>query len=416
LNVRPLAALFWLLLGLVFYTYVGYGLLVALLVRLRRPRPAPPPLADDALPALTLVIAAHNEADYIVAKLENCLALDYPRDRLSLLFVTDGSTDATVERFTAYPTPPGIDLRVLHAPERRGKLAAIKRAMAHVHTPIVVYSDANTHLNRTALRELTRHFADPQVGAVAGEKRVRYGSQAGAEGVGEGVYWRYESRLKQLDADLYTVVGAAGELFALRTALYEEMPDDTIIEDFNLSLRVARRGYRVAYAPAAYAVEGHAASVGEEFKRKVRNASGGVQAILRMPGLLNPLAHGWLTFQYVSHRVLRWTITPLALPLLLVLNGLLARRGGRRYRWLLAGQVAFYVTALLGQVAERAGYRIKLFYIPYYFCVMNCAVYAGMWRLLWGRQSAVWERTRRADTAPEEKAVIGYQSLEGKKS
>lgn len=392
--------LFWLLGGLVFYTYLGYGLLAALLVRRRGRRTAPPPLDEAALPPVTLVIAAHNEESCIVAKLENCLELDYPRDRLHLIFVTDGSTDNTVALLAAQPKPAIAGFSVLHAAERRGKLAAMNRAMTQVRTPIVVFSDANTLVNRDALREIARHFRDPQVGAVAGEKRVRYGLGAGAEGVGEGVYWRYESRLKQIDADLYTVVGAAGELFALRTALYEQLPGDTIIEDFNLSLRIAGRGYRVAYAPTAYAVEGHSASVAEEFKRKVRNASGGVQAILRMPDLLNPFAHGWLTFQYVSHRVLRWTITPLALPLLLLVNGLLAQRGGRFYRLLWSGQLLFYTLALGGHFAERAGQRVRLFYIPYYFCVMNCAVYAGMWRLLRGRQSPVWERTRRADTAP----------------
>ncbi len=397
---RSLALLFWLLAGLVFYTYIGYGLVVALLVRLRPPRRALPPLAAAELPALTMVVAAHNEERCIVDKLENCLRLDYPRARLNLVFVTDGSTDNTAALLTAYPVPAAVGYRVLHAPERRGKMAAMNRAMAHVQTPIVIFSDANTSLNEGALREIAHHFGDPQVGAVAGEKRVHYGNNAGAEGVGEGIYWRYESRLKQLDADLCTVVGAAGELFAMRTALYEEMPGDTIIEDFNLSLRIAGHGYRVAYAPGAYAVEGHSASVAEEFKRKARNASGGIQAILRMPGLLNPFAHGWLTFQYFSHRVLRWTLAPLALPLIFLLNGWLARQRRGIYGLFLAGQVALYTMALLGWATEQLGYRVKLLYIPYYFCVMNCAVYAGMWRLLRGRQSAVWERTRRADPAP----------------
>ena len=397
--LRRLAWCFWFLLGLVFYTYIGYGVVVALLVRLRPPRRELPAPEKADLPPLTMVVAAHNEESCIGAKLENCLQLDYPRDRLSLIFVTDGSTDSTVDLLTAYPVPEGVEFRVLHAPERRGKMAAMNRAMTQVQTPIVVFSDANTRLNTGALRELARHFGDPHVGVVAGEKRVHYGNSAGVEGVGEGIYWRYESRLKQLDADLYTVVGAAGELFALRTALYEEMPGDIILDDFYLSLRIAGRGHRVAYAAGAYSVEGHSESVGEEFKRRARNASGGIQGILRMPGLLNPFAHGWLTFQYFSHRVLRWTITPLVLPLLFLLNGWLARQGGGVYSLFLAGQIGFYTMALLGRVTEQIGYRVKLFYIPYYFCVMNGAVYAGMWRLLRGRQSAVWERTRRADTA-----------------
>lgn len=398
--MRRAAWLFWLLAGLVAYTYVGYGLLVALLVRLRPRRQSVPPPADADLPAITMIVAAHNEERCIVQKLENCLELDYPHDRLTLIFVTDGSTDGTAALLTAYAVPQDIQFNHLHAPERRGKLAAMNRAVAQVQTPVIVFSDANTLVNREALRAIARHFGAPQVGAVAGEKRVRHAGNAGVEGVGEGIYWRYESLLKRLDAELYTVVGAAGELYAVRTSLYEESPADTIIEDFYLSLRIAGKGYRVAYAPEAYAVETHSASVAEEFKRKVRIAGGGIQAILRLPELLNPLVHGWLTFQYVSHRVLRWTLAPLALPLLLLLNGWLARRGGVRYRLLFAGQVIFYAMALLGQVTEQVGYRVKLFYIPYYFCVMNGAVYAGLWRLLRGQQSAVWERARRADSAP----------------
>jgi cellulose synthase/poly-beta-1,6-N-acetylglucosamine synthase-like glycosyltransferase len=268
--------------------------------------------------------------------------------------------------------------------------------MPLVTTPITVFSDANTLLNRGALVNLVKHYADPAVGAVAGEKRVHFGAAAGAEGVGEGIYWRYESLLKRLDAALHSVVGAAGELFSIRTALYESPPPDTLIEDFHLSLRIAMRGRRVAYAPDAFAVEGHSASLREELKRKIRIAAGGLQAIARLPALLNPLRYGVLSFQYVSHRVLRWTLAPALLPLLLVANAALALTGGWPYVALLAAQAAFYTAALCGWLLEQIGVRIKLFYIPLYFCVMNYAVYAGAWRLLHGRQSAVWDKAQRA--------------------
>jgi cellulose synthase/poly-beta-1,6-N-acetylglucosamine synthase-like glycosyltransferase len=391
------AWLFWLGCAVIIYTYAGYGLLVYLWVRWRCPqRLQPPPTPQAAeLPALTLIVPAYNEAAVLPAKLRNCLELDYPRERLELVIVTDGSTDGSERLLAEYAVSADVRLHVLHAAERRGKLAAVERVMLQVTTPITVFSDANALLNCAALVNLVKHYADPAVGAVAGEKRVHFGAAAGAEGVGEGIYWRYESLLKRLDAALYSVVGAAGELFSIRTELYESPPPDTLIEDFHLSLRIAMRGRRVAYAPDACAVEGHSASLREELKRKVRIAAGGLQAIARLPGLLNPLRYGVLSFQYVSHRVLRWTLAPLLLPLLLVANVMLAQADGWFYRLLLAAQIAFYAAALCGWLLEQIGVRIKLFYIPLYFCVMNYAVYAGAWRLLRGRQSAVWDKAQR---------------------
>ncbi len=266
--------------------------------------------------------------------------------------------------------------------------------MQYVTTPIVVFSDANTSLNAAGIRQLVKHFADPAVGAVAGEKRVRPDAAAGVEGTGEGLYWRYESALKQLDGQLYSVVGAAGELFAIRTVLYETVPPDSIIEDFHLSMRIAMGGHRVAYEPEAYALEGHSASVGEELKRKVRIAAGGLQSVSRLLPLLNPFRHGVLTFQYVSHRVFRWTLAPLVLPAVFITNLLLVGRGGI-YKLAISGQCLFYGMASVGLLLDRLGMKPKRFLVPFYFCMMNYAVYAGAWRLISGKQSAVWEKARR---------------------
>jgi cellulose synthase/poly-beta-1,6-N-acetylglucosamine synthase-like glycosyltransferase len=356
----------------------------------------PPPLQTTELPALTLIVPAYNEGPELSTKLRNSLELDYPRNRLEVVFVTDGSTDGSERLLQEHSIPPDCRLRVLHQAERCGKLAAVERAMPFVKTPVTVFSDANVLLNPQALRNLVKHYADPAVGAVAGEKRVRFVQTAGAEGMGEGVYWRYESTLKRLDAALYSVVGAAGELFSIRTTLYESAPPDTLIEDFYLSLRIAMLGHRVAYAPDAYAVEGHSASLREELKRKVRIAAGGLQAIARLPALLNPMRYGILSFQYISHRVLRWTLAPLLLPILLIANIMLLETGSVWYMLLLVAQILFYGGALCGWLLEQLGVKIKLFYIPMYFCLMNYAVYAGALRLLRRQQSAVWEKAQRA--------------------
>jgi len=392
---NALVWLFWSGAALVAYTYVGYGLLVYVLVKLRGPR-HPEPSPPAVLPAVTLVVPAYNEAKLICGKLENTLQLAYPYDKLTVLFVTDGSNDGTVERLTEFPLPPGAAVQVLHTPERRGKLAAVERVMPLVASEFVVFSDANTLLNPEAVANLVKHYQDPTVGVVAGEKRVALHTGAGVQGVGEGLYWQYESTLKRLDAALYSTVGADGELFSIRTALYESAPADTIIEDFYLSLRIAMRRYRVAYAPDAYAVEGCSATVQEELKRKVRIAAGGLQAVARLPGLLNPFRYGLLSFQYISHRVLRWTLAPLTLPILFVINILLALQVGHLYSVLLGAQFLFYATALVGFVLEQFDAKVKLIYVPYYFCVMNYAVYAGGWRLLRGVQGAIWEKAERS--------------------
>ena len=392
---RLLVALFWIGATLVAYTYFGYGALVWVILKLRKRQQPPAQVSKLDLPSITVVVPAYNEATCIVQKLENTLELDYPRDRLHVIFVDDNSTDDTLACLRTFNLPADVAVQVLHQPERRGKLAALERALAQVTTPIVVFTDASAMLNPGALRALAHPFADPTVGAVTGEKRVVTATKAGAEGTGEGLYWRYESLLKRLDGELHSVVGAGGELFAARTTLCERVPGDTIIEDFYLSLRIAQHGFRVAYAPDAAIDERHSASMGEEWKRKVRIAAGGLQAICRLPGLFNLRRHRLLTFQYVSHRVFRWTLAPLFLPVIFVTNGLLAWRGGWFYRLLYGAQLLFYGAAACGFGADRIGVRVKLLYIPFYFCMMNLAVYAGAWRLVRGTQSQVWDKARR---------------------
>ena len=384
---------FWLCLALVVYTYLGYGVLLYGLVKVKQAfKPRPPVMyPEDELPEVTLIIAAYNEADFIDEKIRNSLALQYPPGRLRIWVVTDGSDDTTPQRVDAYP-----EVSHFFQPERRGKIAAVNRVMPLVTTPVVIFTDANTLLNQRAAVRLVQPFKDDKVGAVAGEKRVNSGSQEAASGAGEGLYWRYESALKRGDATLYSVVGAAGELFALRTKLYEEVPGDTIIEDFYLTLSIAQAGYRVAYEPEACATEGPSATVKEELKRKVRIAAGGIQAIVRLRALLNPFRYGVLSFQYISHRVLRWTVTPFALVGLLISNLSLAGSAGSFYRLFLAGQLLFYALAVVGRILAAKKIKMKAFFIPYYFCVMNYAVFAGINRYLRGSQSVVWERAERA--------------------
>lgn len=388
--------IFWAGLFVVFYTYIGYGVVIFALSKVRKPNKNAVPLADKDLPRITLVVAAYNEEQCIEEKIVNTLNLDYPREKLSIFFVTDGSTDNTPELVKKFHA-----VRLFHDFPRNGKIHAVNRVMRHVTTPVVVFSDANTLLNRNALRNLVRHYQDGRVGGVAGEKRICANTEDNASGSGEGFYWKYESFLKRKDAEVYSIVGAAGELFSIRTALFEEPPENTIIEDFWLSMTICARGYRFAYEPDACALETASVSVGEEWKRKVRISAGGFQAIARLKHLLNPFRYGILSFQYISHRVLRWTLAPAFLPLILLSNVWLALTGPAFYAWLLLSQITFYLMALLGYQYRDKKISIKGFFVPYYFLVMNLSVYAGFLRYLTGSQSVLWEKARRAAVAPQ---------------
>lgn len=386
------AILFWAGVFLVFYTYLGYGILLWMLVKIREAgRPARQYDFPADPPEVTLLIAAYNEQEVVPVKMANCRALDYPSGKLRISWVTDGSTDRTAELLRAYD-----EVTVLHDARRGGKTAALNRALEHITTPLVVFTDANTMLNSEAVREIVRSFEDPRVGCVAGEKRVAEAAHTGAAAT-EGVYWKYESKLKELDYRLHSAVGAAGELFAVRRELWQTLPEDTLLDDFAASMLIAAEGYEIAYCKEAYALETPSADMREEGKRKQRIAAGGLQSVWRLRKLLNPFRYGVLWFQYVSHRVLRWTLTPLWLIALLPLNIALLWSGHPGlYAVLLALQGAFYLAALAGWALERRGRRSRLVFIPYYFLFMNLNVFRGAWYLATHRGGGAWEKARRA--------------------
>ena len=390
-----LKLVFWIFFFVVFYTYLGYGVIIWLLNRIKRfagaGRNGAGIIEADFLPPVALVIAAFNEEDYIEDKIANTLALDYPAGKLAVYFVTDGSTDNTPQIVEKYPA-----FRLLHLPQRNGKAAAMNRAMQFVKEPYVVFCDANTALNQACIREMVKFYADPAVGAVAGEKKIRQPANSKAASAGEGLYWKYESFLKKQDAEFYSVVGAAGELFSLQTALYQPVEEGVLIEDFVLSMRIAQSGYLVKYAPDAYALEASSASIKDEQKRKIRISAGGFQAMYMLSGLLNIFRYGRLSFQYISHRVLRWSVTPVCLVLLLPLNVVLSMlRAGYVYDLILLMQLLFYFCGLLGWFYANRNIKIKALYIPYYFLFMNISVFWGFKRFLKGQQSVLWEKAAR---------------------
>ncbi len=384
---------FWLSLVIVFYSYLGYGLVLWVWVKLRRLfQSSEIQEFTQFEPEVALLIAAYNEKDFIKAKMDNCAALDYPKNKLRVIFVTDGSKDGTPDIIR-----DDGRFEVLHVDKRAGKIMAMNRGMTFVKEPISVFCDANTLLNKEAIREVVKHFANPKTGCVAGEKRIIQNEAENASGAGEGLYWKYESTLKKWDSEVGTVVGAAGELFAVRTTLFEAVEPDTLLDDFMISLRIAGKGYKVVYEPKAQAWETPTADVGEELKRKIRICAGGIQSIIRLTYLLNPFKYGSLTFQYVSHRVLRWSLTPLLLAVLIPINIYLALNIGGIYSLFMAGQVMFYAAALMGWWLESRRLKVKVLFVPYYFFIMNLAVFLGLKRYLKGQQSVLWEKAKRAE-------------------
>ena len=393
-----LAIIFWVLLILLFYTYIGYALVLYLLLKIKKlifrgNSQQPDPLYE---PDVCLFVTAFNEKEYVKQKVENSFSLDYPKEKIQYLWITDGSDDGTPDLLKKYDS-----LEVHHLPERRGKMHAMNRGVKFVKAPIIIFSDTNTILGKNSIREIVAKFSIEKTGCVAGEKRIVEKDADAAAGAGEGLYWKMESWVKKMDAELNSAVGAVGELFAIRTVLFEDVETDTILDDFMISLRIAQKGYNIAYSPNAYAEETASLNVGEELKRKIRIAAGGIQTIFRLKSLLNPFRYGLLSWQYFSHKVLRWTLAPVSLFLILPVNLLIVRQqnswvGFDFYTVVLYIQILCYLLAVVGWYLENKKLHFKLLFVPYYFLFINYTSIRGIFRYFKGKQSVSWEKAKRA--------------------
>ncbi len=391
--MKALEIIFWIGILLIFYTYIGHGILLILIVKLRRFFVKKTQKKEDYFPPVTLFVAAYNEVNFMDEKIKNCLEIDYPEDKLQFVFVTDGSDDGTPDKLRSFNNSR---ITVLHEDARGGKIGAINRGMDFVKTPFVVFTDANTYLNKDVIKNIMVHFKDEKVGCVAGEKRIFEKEEDTINSSGEGIYWKYESKLRQLDSELNSVIGAAGELFSIRTELYEHVEKDTLLDDFLISMRIAARGYAVRYEPNAYAYEYASATVKDELKRKIRICAGGIQAIFRLSHILNPFKFGILSWQFLGRKVLRWLITPhFFLPVLLI--NIVLYSIAPIYQYVLFAQIGMYFWAALGLFFEGQKVGIKGFFVPYYFMVMNYSAIAGMKRFLMGSQSVLWDKAKRAN-------------------
>ncbi len=384
--------IFWIFIAFLLYAYIGYGIIattIAFVYSITKKQDTV--VLEMSLPKVTLIVPAYNELDILPQKIHNTLALDYPTDLLDIIFITDGSTDDCYTLLKSFS-----NILHLHQPERKGKMAAMNRAMQFVKTPIVIFSDANTLLNSIAIREMVRHYANETIGGVAGEKKVIATQQDNLVGQGEGLYWKYESAMKQLDSNLYTVVAAAGELFSIRTNLYIPLPEDTVLDDLVLAISTCKQGYTIAYEKNAYAIETPSINLYEERKRKIRIAAGAAQAVARL-GIVPSSTNWMLNFQFFSRRIIRWIISPIALPIILTSNILLViqYRAGMLYQTILLLQLCFYTMAFVGWIMYKWNKKSMLLFVPFYFVFMNSCMLIGFIKQMLGKQKATWDKAKR---------------------
>lgn len=381
-----MSTVLWISAGVILFTYAGYPLLLWLMSFFKKKNGNK---SLQGLPYVSIIIAAFNEEQVLEKKLQNSFALRYPKELLQVIVVADGSTDRTVQIASSFKA-----VLMLHEADRKGKAAAINRAVSFAQNEIIVFTDANSFMQPDTLQELVAPFADKETGAVAGEKKI-----ADAESIiasGEGMYWKYESWLKQKEADFYTVVGAAGELFALRKELVVTIPENAITDDFFLSLSVNLQQKKCAYAKKAVSTEAASLSLTDEWNRKVRIASGGMQSLVLVSAALNLFKHPRVAFQFFCHRVLRWLFCAPAFIILLFTNYLLVMNGASYfYSLLLLLQVLFYVFAVTGWMMAVNRKTIFLFSTPFYILFMHAAMLAGAWQFVTGKQSVLWQKAKR---------------------
>ncbi|MGH2522693.1 MAG: glycosyltransferase family 2 protein, partial [Anaerolineales bacterium] len=388
---------FWAAAALIAYTYVLFPALLLLRARLfRRPY-----RSEEIRPSVSLIIAAHNEAANIGAKLDNVMLLDYPRDRLEVILASDGSTDATeaiVRRYADW------GVRLLPLP-RMGKAQALNNAVAASTGEVLVFSDANSMYAPDAIRALVRPFADPQVGGVAGNQRyLKNSARAGnVAGRGEQSYWSFDRKLKKMQSQAGNAISATGAIYAIRRSLFHGVPEG-VTDDFATSTSVIAQGYRLVFAPDAVAYEPVAGASLAEFGRKVRVINRGLRGVLIRRELLNPFRYGFYALQLFSHKVMRRLV---AFPLLaLLLISPFVWEYGLFYQAVALGQLAFYACGLLGiTFGETRLGRAKLFTLPAFFCMVNAAALVATINVLRGQQIKLWEPKHQSAASPPPSAA-----------
>jgi cellulose synthase/poly-beta-1,6-N-acetylglucosamine synthase-like glycosyltransferase len=387
LTLTAVEVLFWATAALCLYPYLGYPLL--LLVRAHF---WPKPVARrEIAPKVSIIIAAHNEAQQLGSKIENMLALDYPTDLLEIIVASDGSDDGTAQIARNFEWRGVL---ILDMP-RRGKLHTLNQAVAASRGEILVLTDANATFAPDALQKLVQPFADPQVGGVCGNQKFHARAKQGDSAAGgEGAYWAFDKALKQLESASGSIVAADGSIYALRRELYIALDDGAQADDFAISARVVTEGRkRLLFEPHAISFEPPPADSGLEFRRKARIANHSFRAVLALHGGLNPFRTGFYAVALWSHKVLRFAF-PLFAAIAFGCSIILAANWPF-YRALLGGELLFILLALAGWALRKSALGgLKVISLPFYFCLANAALLLGLLSLFRGERIARWEPQR----------------------
>jgi biofilm PGA synthesis N-glycosyltransferase PgaC len=377
-----LPLIFWACFFLVAYTYLLYPAVLFLASSAARLWPGARVAREAGSPsAVSLIIPAHNEERHLPAKLANLAALDYPKDRLEILFVSDGSTDATNE-ILGRAAAAG-DITLLALPARGGKSSALNQAVPRARQDILVFSDAATLFAPDAVSKLVRHFADPRVGVVCGALQFQASTESRQT---EGLYWRYESLLRLMESRIGVTLTASGAIYALRRACFVPLSADTLVEDLVVPMTARRLGFRVLYDPEARGTDFAASTVAGEFSRRVRIATGSFRAL---GGLLRGPLDPVTAFAFVSHKLLRWTLPFLLIGMLVTSAALLE---SPLYRALFVLQVLFYGWGLAGYLFRPRIQGIRFALVAYYLLAIHLAFLVGFVRYLAGRREIEWRQ------------------------
>lgn len=337
-------------------------------------------------PAVSVIIAAYNEESCIKARVENLLTLDYPKEKLTLLIGSDGSSDQTAEILSEFENQ-NLQVHIFNV--NRGKMSVLNDLVEKATDDIIIFSDANTHFQSDTIQQLTRHFNNDKIGAVCGELHLVDGDTGDNK---DNVYWRYEQVLKFHESRLNALQGANGAIYAIRKSLFIPLPANTIVDDFQIAMNVAKQGFRLVYDPEAIAIEEIAPNLAEEEGRRVRIGLGNYQAFFKMSWALNPLL-GWRFIAYISHKVCRWFV-PHFMIIALVTNFMLLEQGV--YQLTLAAQLIFYFIAFYGIKRQSDGKKIATaIALLAFFVAMNLALMRGFIKYFSSNVQGTWQRTTR---------------------
>jgi cellulose synthase/poly-beta-1,6-N-acetylglucosamine synthase-like glycosyltransferase len=390
--VEPVAVwLFWISASLIVYSYFLYPCILFALYSIAQIRRDWQYLSgrkdrriyalrQEELPSVSLVIAAYNEQRYLPDRIINIRNLEYPRNKLEVIIVSDGSDDRSNEILSGATDE---QIRTILLPSRKGKANALNVGVAQATNDILIFSDAATLFAPDSIQKLVRHFSGPKVGVVCGLLKFKATAESQQT---EGIYWKYETIIRLMEARFGATLTASGAIYALRRQCFQPISSETVIEDFVVPMRARQLGYSVIFDPEATGIEYAAPSVSGEFTRRVRLAVGSFRA---MGELIRVRMNFMTRLAFISHKLLRWLV-PFFLIALLLSNAFLVKSVPYRVGFLT--QSLFYLWAVVGYMFREQMKRIRFGLLGYFWLAMNVAFLVGFWKYLFGRQDSAWKR------------------------